>query len=213
MTQKYAVVQLGEIEPITVAGSLQWRPLRRTLGVEAFGINAYLAVNPGDAVVEEHTEASLGHEEVYVVLSGRARFSLDDEQLDAPAGTVVFVRDPAVKRAAHAEEAGTAVLAVGGKAGEAYAPSPWEWYFAAERFRSTNDYDGALALLAEGLERFPDHGGMVYAAACWEALAGRHEEALEHVARAFELDPRCREWARTDEDLDSIRDLPGYPAG
>jgi uncharacterized cupin superfamily protein len=93
VTEKYAIVRLGEIEPITVAGDLQWRPLRRTLGVEAFGINAYTATNPGDAVVEEHTEERLGHEEVYVVLTGRATFTIDDEQLDAPAGTVVFVRD------------------------------------------------------------------------------------------------------------------------
>jgi uncharacterized Ntn-hydrolase superfamily protein len=35
------VVRIQEIEPIpVVGGELQWRPLRRTLGIEAFGINA-----------------------------------------------------------------------------------------------------------------------------------------------------------------------------
>ena len=64
-------------------GTLLWRRLfRRTLDVGAFGINAYVARNAGDDVVEEHTERSLGHEEVYVVLSGRATFTLDDETLD-----------------------------------------------------------------------------------------------------------------------------------
>ena len=36
---------------------------------------------------------------------GRATFTLDDETLDAPAGTVVFVRDPQVKRHARADGA------------------------------------------------------------------------------------------------------------
>jgi len=81
-----------------VEGTLLWRPVRRTLGVGAFGINAYVAPNAGDDVVEEHTESTLRHEEVYVVLSGRATFTLDGETLDAPAGTVVFVEDPLVRR-------------------------------------------------------------------------------------------------------------------
>lgn len=92
-------IRLEEIEPIPVVeGTLLWRPVRRTLGVGAFGINAYVAPNAGDDVVEEHTESTLRHEEVYVVLSGRATFTLDGETLDAPAGTVVFVEDPLVRR-------------------------------------------------------------------------------------------------------------------
>ena len=78
-------VRLDEIEPIPVVdGTLLWRPVRRTLDIGAFGINAYVAPKAGDDVVEEHTERSLGHEEVYVVLSGRATFTLDGEALDAP---------------------------------------------------------------------------------------------------------------------------------
>ena len=104
-------VRLDDIEPISVVGdTLLWRPVRRTLDIGAFGINAYVAPNAGDDVIEEHTESSLGHEEVYVVLSGRATFTLDDDTLDAPAGTVVFVREPDVKRHARAEEPETAVL-------------------------------------------------------------------------------------------------------
>ena len=108
----WETVRLDEIEPIPVVeGTLLWRPVRRTLDIGAFGINAYVAPNAGDDVVEEHTETSLGHEELYLVLAGRARFTLDGETLDAPAGTLVFLRDPAVKRHARAEEAGTTVLA------------------------------------------------------------------------------------------------------
>ena len=108
MADGWKSVRLDEIEPIPVVdGTLLWRPVRRTLDIGAFGINAYVAPKAGDDVVEEHTEESLGHEEVYVVLAGRATFTLDDETLDAPAGTVVFVRDVDVKRHARAEEPGT----------------------------------------------------------------------------------------------------------
>ena len=99
---------------------------------------------------------------------------LAGETLDAPAGTVVFIRDPDVRRSAVAIEAGTSVLAVGGRAGEPYSTSPWEWYFYAdERFRPAKDWDGGVAFLAEGAERYPDHAEMLYSLACFEALAGR----------------------------------------
>jgi mannose-6-phosphate isomerase-like protein (cupin superfamily) len=185
--------------------------VRRTLDVGAFGINAYVAPNAGDDVVEEHTEESLGHEEVYVVLSGRATFTLDGESLDAPAGTVVFVREPKVRRHAVAAEAETAVLAVGGPRGGAYEPSPWEDSFAAERHRRTGDYEAYAAELRAAAERRPDHPPTIYNLACAEALAGRPEEAIPHLQRALELRPELSELAKTDEDLDSLRDRPDWP--
>ena len=152
MAEGWRSVRLDEIQPIpVVAGTLLWRPIRRTLDVGAFGINAYVAPKVGDDVVEEHTEESLGHEEVYVVLAGRATFTLDEETLDAPAGTVVFVHEPTVRRHARAAEPGTSVLAVGGPRGGAYEPSPWEDFFAAERHRAGGDYDAYAAELAAAL--------------------------------------------------------------
>jgi mannose-6-phosphate isomerase-like protein (cupin superfamily) len=200
----WQVLRLEQITPIHVAG-VNWKPVRRTLGLEAFGTNAYVA-GPGEDIVEAHTEERLGHEEIYVVVSGRATFTLDGEEHDAPAGTIVHLADPSVRRQARADEPETLVLAVGGKPGEAYEPSAWEWYFEAEKFRPAMDTDGALALLAEGLERFPDHSGMLYSIACWQALAGRDDEALETFRRAEALEPRLREWAANDDDLASIRD-------
>jgi hypothetical protein len=206
VTDRWTSLQIADVPPITVAGDLKWKPIRRTLGIEAFGINAYTAENVGDDVVERHSEERLGHEEVYVVLAGRAAFELDDETLDAPAGTLVFLRDPTVRRYAKAAEPGTTVLAIGGKPGEAYSPSAWEWYFEAERFRDPLDPEAALRLMAEANERFPDHMGVLYSTACWEALAGRPDDAWAALQRAIELDPRAREWALEDEDLVSIRD-------
>jgi len=205
-------VRLEELEPIpVVGGKLLWRPVRRTLDVGAFGVNAYTAPNVGDDVVEEHTEEALGHEEIYVVLAGRATFSLDDDELDAPAGTVVFVRDPKVKRHAVAAEPQTAVLAVGGPRGDAYEPSPWEDYFVAERHRNVGDYEAYRAELAEVLERRPDHPATLYNLACAEALAGRPDDALAHVGRALQLRPEWADMAMNDDDLASLRDLSGWP--
>jgi tetratricopeptide (TPR) repeat protein len=213
MAEGWASVELDEIEPISVVGgTLLWRPLRRTLDVGAFGINAYVAREAGDDVVEEHEESALGHEEVYVVLSGRATFTLDGESLDAPAGTVVFIRDPAVVRHARAEEPGTQVLAVGGPRDAAYEPSPWEDFFAATRHRNAGDYDAYLAELEDALERRPDHPAILYNVARAEALLARDEAALGHLGRALELRPDWAELAAQDEDFDRLRELPGWPA-
>jgi mannose-6-phosphate isomerase-like protein (cupin superfamily) len=205
-------VRLDEIEPIAVVdGTLLWRPVRRTLDVGAFGINAYTAPNAGDDVVEEHSEKAHGHEEVYVVLSGRATFTLGDETLDAPAGTVVFIRDPEVRRHARAEEPDTSVLAVGGPRDAAYTPSVWEHSFAAEKHRETGDYDSMAATIAAGLEEHPEDARLLYDLGCAEALAGRLDDALAHVSRALELRPDFAEYASKDPDLVEVRKLPGWP--
>ncbi len=212
MSERWKSVRLDEIEPIpVVGGTLLWRPLRRTLDIGAFGINAYVAPKAGDDVVEEHTERMYGHEEVYVVLSGRATFTLDGETLDAPAGTVVFLRDPAVKRHARAEEDGTAVLAVGGKRGAAYEVSQWEWAFAAERHRAAGDFDAMVDEITEGLALYPDNPSLLYDLGCAEALAGRLDDALAHVTRALEQRAEWRERAENDPDLEQVRRLPGWP--
>jgi tetratricopeptide (TPR) repeat protein len=205
-------VRLDEIEPIpVVGGTLLWRPVRRTLDIGAFGINSYVAPNAGEDVVEEHTEQSLGHEEVYVVLTGHATFELDGEELDAPAGTIVFIREPKVKRHAKAIEPNTSVLAVGGPRDAAYEPSPWEDFFSAERHRNAGDYDAYADELAEVAARRPDNGTTFYNLACAEALAGRSDAAIEHLRRAIELRPDVADLARGDEDFASLRERPDWP--
>ena len=212
MPDGWQSVHLDAIEPIAVVdGKLLWRPVRRTLDVGAFGINAYVAPNPGDDVVEEHTESALRHEEVYVVLTGRATFTLGDETLDAPAGTIVFIRDPEVRRHARAEEPGTSVLAVGAPRDAAYEPSPWEDYFAAERHRTAGDYESYVAELEDALARRPDHPAILYNLACAEALAGRPDDAIAHVTRALELKPEWSDEIAKDEDFAGLRDRPDWP--
>jgi hypothetical protein len=107
-----------------------WKPLRHRLGIQAFGVNAWSADAPGCQVIERHDEApdgtTRGHEELYVVLTGHATFTVDGATFAAPAGTVVAVRDPALEREAVSTEPGTTILTVGATPGEAFSPSAWE---------------------------------------------------------------------------------------
>jgi quercetin dioxygenase-like cupin family protein len=203
-------LRLDEIDGIPVFGTLVWKPVRKTLGVTAFGINAYRAESAGDEVVEEHTELQLGHEEIYVVLSGHATFTVDGEEVDAPAGTLVYLDDVAQKRHAVANEAGTTVLAVGGMPG-VHEPSAWEYFFPALPLLRDGDYDAARRVLEKGMKE-KDAPVMHYQLACVEALAGNRERALDELAIAVEGSDRYREHAQTDEDLASIRDDPRFPS-
>jgi tetratricopeptide (TPR) repeat protein len=206
----YAVTRIDELDRIPVGKhGLLWRPIRRRLGIEAFGVNAYTCNAAGEEVVEAHDELGTGaghHEELYVVVSGHATFTLDGEEHDAPAGTLVFVRDPAVKRAAVARKAGTTVLAVGGERGAAYEVAPWEFSFAAKPLSDAGDHAGAVALVEEGLARYPDNGGVLYNLACYRALAGDLDGATEALLASFDAEPKALEWAQDDADLDPIRD-------
>jgi tetratricopeptide (TPR) repeat protein len=207
-------MRIDDIDPIAVAGGeLQWRPLRRTLGIEAFGINAYTA-DAGELVVEEHDETGSGaghHEELYVVVTGRATFTIDGESFDAPIGTLVFLDDPKERRAARAVEDGTTVLAIGGARGEPFRVSPWEFAFAGAPAWKAKRYNEAEALLREGLELYPDNASLLYDLACLDALQGRSDEALEHLRTAVEAQPKFKEYAAKDDDLASIRDDPRFP--
>lgn len=201
------------IEDLPGPGTLRWTPVRRHFDVRAFGVNAYTATEAGQDVVEAHTEESLGHEELYVVVAGHARFTLDGEEVDAPEGTLVFLSDPTVRREAVAVTAGTTVLALGGKPGEAYVPSAWESWFAATPKGQAGDHEGAIAEIKAGFADHPEHPMLFYQLACWESLAGKSDDALEHVNRAVELGgKKFRDYAHDDEDFASIQADERFPA-
>ncbi|MBD0329643.1 MAG: AraC family ligand binding domain-containing protein [Thermoleophilia bacterium] len=101
----------------------EWYPLQHHFRLTTAGINVYRAREPGHVLVERHDETRAGHEELYFVTAGRARFVLDGEEREARAGTVVVVRDPTVVREAVALDAGTTLLAVGGRPDAAFRSS------------------------------------------------------------------------------------------
>ncbi len=196
----YRVLSVGELDRIPVSHGLEWRPIRRRLGIRAFGMNAYTAEKVGDCVVEEHKEGS-GHEEVYVVLEGLARFTVDGDEFDAPAGTLVYLPNPDVLRSAVSQEGGTTVLAVGGWPDKAFEPSGWEWTFEASPLADAGRYDEAIAIMKDGMEQLGESGAGWYHIARFEAKAGRTEDAATHLAKALELRPDVRDFAEKDEDL------------
>jgi tetratricopeptide (TPR) repeat protein len=203
-----------ELESIPLFDGIVWHPVRRRFGIRAFGTNAYTAEAVGEHVVEEHDETgggASGHEELYVVLSGRATFTVGGDEIDAPAGTLVFISDPQLKRKAIAAAEGTAVLAVGAEPGVAYEPSPWEWYFAAMPALREGRYAEAIALMEDGLRERPGHPSILYNLACAESLAGRPLDAITHLREAVDRDPKYRERAAADTDFDPIRREQGFP--
>ena len=203
----YEIASLTGVGSVPGPGTLRWTPIRKHFGITAFGVNAYTATEAGQDVVEEHDEARLGHEELYVVVAGRATFVLDGEEHEVPAGSAVYLRDPKVNRFARAEEPGTTVLAIGGKPGQ-HEVSAWEYFFAAYPKADTGDYEGALAELDAGLAQKPDHPPLLYHRACILARAGRHDEARGFLELALEGDPNLQKWADEDEDLAALR-VPG----
>jgi hypothetical protein len=123
-----------------------WKPVRHHLGVEAFGTNAFVAARAGDVVIERHDElpdapGAGGHEELYLVVGGAARFSVGEDVFDVPTGGMVHLEDPALVREAVALEPDTVVFAVGAARGEAFVPSAWE----DEALRRAADDDASPA--------------------------------------------------------------------
>jgi hypothetical protein len=205
---------VSEIEPLDLREfGFRWHPVRHTLGVESFGVNAYTQPEAGGELIEEHDETGGGagrHQELYVVLSGRATFTVAGREVDAPAGTLVFCDDPAERRGAIAAEAGTTVMVVGAPLGASYEVSPWEWYFRADAQVHAGDAAGALATMADGVEKRPDKASEHFNAACYAALADEPELALRYLARALELEPGLGERARSDSDLASLHGEPEF---
>jgi tetratricopeptide (TPR) repeat protein len=205
VNEKYEVARLEELDR---SGS--WTRVRGHFGIEAFGVNAWTAGASGDEVISDHNEERSGHEELYVVLDGRAIFTVDGRDVDAPAGTLMFVNEPQTQRKAIAAEAGTTVLAIGAKPGEAYQPLGWEWSSDAFQYFESGEPERAYELLAAADAAHPDSPSVLYNLACAEALTGRSEQAVDHLRRAVQLYEPFAEIARDDSDFDSIRDHPGY---
>ena len=192
-----------------------WAMVRTHFDIQAFGVNAYIAEEPGIRIIEDHDELGEragGHEELYFVSSGRATFTVNGDEIDAPAGTFVFVRDAAAKRTAIAEEAGTTIVIVGGKPGEAFGPSPWERNAEGLVHFANEDWEQAVETYERFLAERPGDAGFLYNLACAESRLGRKENALEHLRQAVETEERFKQDAVGDPDFDAIRDDPEFSA-
>jgi tetratricopeptide (TPR) repeat protein len=192
-----------------------WAMVRTQFDIQSFGVNAYVAEEPGVDVIGEHDEVGDGapqHEELYFVSEGHATFTVDGDEIDAPAGTFVFVREPGATRKAVAKETGTTVLVVGGRPGKAFTPSPWERNAEGLNLYSAGEYEKAAETYERLLVETPGEPRFLYNLACSEAQLGRKEQALDHLRQAIEINPHMRETAPIDADLDPIRDEPEFSA-
>jgi len=202
---------VDELDRIEMPDGFVWRPIRRRFGLQAFGVNAYSPREAGAQVVEEHDESRLQHEEVYLVLRGRARFTVGEEEHELREGQLLFIRDPSLRRGAVGLDEDTIVLALGGKPGEPHQVSAWEAMFAAVPAANAENWDEAIRIHEEALAERPDHPALLYNLACMEARGRRHVDALLHLKRAIELEPRWAELAAKDSDFAAIRSEPGFP--
>ena len=174
----YEIARLDEIEEIT-DGRCPFRPVRLHFGISSFGVNVWTGRAVGDRIINEHDEVG-EHEELYLVLGGRAAFELDGEREDAPAGSFVFV-EPGVKRTAFAEEAGTSILALGGMPGKAYVASGFEVWAPMTPLYQAGRYAEAADRGREVVEAHPEYPEPLYNLACCESLAGRPAAAIGHL--------------------------------
>lgn len=207
----FELLAIDSTDAVPLGDGLDWVPLRRRLGVAAFGVNAFRGARSGDVVVEDHVE-SPGQQELYVVLRGRARLLIAGEEADVDAATAVFVADPDVRRSGVALEDDTIVLAVGGWAGRPYHPLPWEPVYLARPAMRRGDWaEAAATLRREGGEHL--EGGILrYRLACCHARLGEGDRAVAELERAIAADPAFRDRAATEEAFAGISDRGDWPA-
>jgi tetratricopeptide (TPR) repeat protein len=203
--QAYRTARLGDLERAD-----GWAPIRAALDVGAFGINAWTAHEAGAAVIPAHDEAPSGHEELFLVTAGHARFTVGEDEIDAPTGQIVFVPDPAVSRAAVAVEPETTIVIVGATAGRAFQPRSWELNRDVIALLDAGRHAEAREQLLDALERYEDRETVLYNLACAEAQLGQTDAAFRHLGEAFRLRPAFAEHAGDDPDLEPLRADPRF---
>jgi len=203
----YEILTLDEVETAEHRGS-NLIPIRYTLGYRAAGVNGWIA-DTGGQLIPPHEEDS-GNEELYVVVRGRASFTVGEETQDARAGTLVFV-PPLVHRTAVAAEDGTILFVIGATVGEAFDGGGWDTFAVANQLRVAGRMDECRALMETEIAKRPEMWALPYNAACLEALAGNADEAFALLHKALELNQtEIREYLEGDSDLDNIRDDPRF---
>jgi tetratricopeptide (TPR) repeat protein len=208
--QTYAVARLGDIDPL-LDGRYRYRPVRHQLGIQSFGATAWVGDAAGDPIINEYDEDSDPAEELFIVVSGRAVFKIEDEHVDATSGTLVFT-SPGTRRTAVAAEPGTTILAIDGAPGKAYEASGWELWAPVRPLYDQGKHEELRARLEELIADNPQYPMLVYNLACSESLSGRPAEAIDHLRRAVDASEKFRADAREDSDFDPIRGEPSFRA-
>ncbi len=142
-------------------------------------------------------------------MRGHARFEIDGDRVDAPAGTFVFA-PPGAARRAFAEEAETVILLIEGTPGKGYEARGWELWAPLAPMYFAGRYAEVADALRAAVEAHPGYGMLFFNLACCESFMGKPSEAIAHLRRAIELSEEFRENAKSDADLDAIRNEPEF---
>src|SRR6187551_1151581 len=90
---------------------------------------------------------------------------------------------------------------------ERRAPEVWD---GLQPLYDAGEYAEAADRARELLEAFPRNPRLLYNVACCESLAGRKEDAIEHLRLAIESAEPVRELAAGDSDFDPLRGDPEF---
>ena len=207
----WSAVEVDEVESIDWRRmGINWRPVRQMLGVDFVGMAAFTVHETGEVVIEPHREVDdgRGQQEVYIVIRGRARFTIDGQQITAVPGTLIRV-DPQAHREAVALDSGTAVLALGGES--VFEPSASEWI---ERARP--HIRSAPARAREILDDLGAHRPGDRASDVGDALLavgnGDTARAREIVSKLVSDGPEIRPALEADPDLADLLPDPPDPS-
>jgi tetratricopeptide (TPR) repeat protein len=207
---KYQIASLDDIDPLQ-DGDYRYRPVRHHFGITSFGVTAWVGAAVGDPIINEYDEDSKPAEELFVVVSGRATFELEGEQVDVGPGTVVCTQ-PGTQRTATASEPSTTILVFDGTPGTAYDATGWELWAPLRPLYDEGRHDELIARLEDLIGANPQYPMLMYNLACAESLSGRTAEAVDHLRRAIGGSEKHRSDAREDPDFDPIRDEPAFTA-
>jgi tetratricopeptide (TPR) repeat protein len=90
--------------------------------------------------------------------------------------------------------------------------TPEEQVYAATLAINTGAVDRAIALLTAVLQQQPDNDGAEYMLGVALAARGDRPGALQHLARALELNPDTRDAMRKDTELEGLRETEEFRA-
>ena len=200
----YAIARVDDIGS-SPDGRCRYRPVRHHFGITSFGVTAWVGTAAGDPIINEYDEDSQPTEELFVVVSGRAIFDLDGEQVEATPGTLVFT-EPGTRRTAVAAEPATTILAFDGMPGTVYDATGWELWAPLRPLYDEGEHAELSARLHDLIAANPQYPMLVYNLACSESLSGRTADAIDHLRRAVRAN------ARKDSDFNPIRDEPSFKA-
>lgn len=90
--------------------------------------------------------------------------------------------------------------------------TPEEQVLAATLAMNTGAVDRAIALLNGALQRQADNDAAEFMLGVALASKGDHQGALQHLARAVELNPDCLDAIRKEPDLEALRETEAFRA-